>query len=463
MQHHLPEALLQSLQEAPGFNQEAFIAAHVPEKVSTSIRFNPVKQASVDKHSSNGLPSLPLDRPVPWCPHGHYLTHRPSFTFDPLFHAGLYYVQEASSMFLWYALEQHFGLQPPPLKILDLCGAPGGKSTLLASFFTNGLLVSNEVIKSRAAILAENMTKWGANQVVVTNNDPKDFQRLPHFFDVLVIDAPCSGSGLFRKDKDAVDEWSLANVQLCTQRQQRILADAWNSLAIGGLLVYATCSFSPQEDEEIADWMMEHYKLRSIELQPPAGWNIVATTSRKHGAYGYRFYPYNVQGEGFFLAAFVKEEGDNFYAPAHSLPALHNEEKKLWNNWINTDLPLFIYKQKDHAVALPAAFANEITYLQKNLYLKLAGTHLGQVKGKDVIPHHALALSNLCNRDIPQVAFNKEEAIAYLQKKEVALPAAAQRGWHLASYGGLPLGWMKILPNRINNYYPVDWRILKAV
>jgi len=231
----VPAALLRSLQTANGFHQEAFEAVHESGEQIVSIRFNPSK-----KFDSS---YLPIDEKVKWCEHGANLKDRPFFTFDPFLHAGAYYVQEASSMFLWQAIQQ---LVPDSKgkKVLDLCAAPGGKSTLLASYFRNGLVVANEVIKNRANILVENTSKWGSGNLWVTNNDPSHFQAIPNFFDVLIIDAPCSGSGLFRKDESAVQEWSEANVVLCSQRQQRILADAIPCLAVNGILIYSTCSYS---------------------------------------------------------------------------------------------------------------------------------------------------------------------------------------------------------------------------
>ena len=195
----LPQPLLQSLTNVPGFNPETFEAVHASGEQITSIRLNAEKTTDHRPQTTN---------PIPWCPNGRYLPTRPSFTLDPTFHAGAYYVQEASSMFLWQALKETVGADTKK-KVLDLCAAPGGKSTLLASYFTDGLVVANEVIKSRAAILVENITKWGSDHVIVTNNDPSHFQSLPGFFDVMVIDAPCSGSGLFRKDPNAINEWRI--------------------------------------------------------------------------------------------------------------------------------------------------------------------------------------------------------------------------------------------------------------
>jgi NOL1/NOP2/sun family putative RNA methylase len=249
-----------------------------------------------------------LAEAVAWSSNGYYLKSRPSFTLDPMFHAGAYYVQEASSMFLEEALKQAVDLTQP-LKVLDLCAAPGGKSTLTQSVISNSsLLVSNEVIKARVNVLAENITKWGSANVIVTNNDPKDFQRLPGYFDVVIVDAPCSGSGLFRKDPKAVDEWSEQNVQLCNQRQQRILADVLPALKPGGVLIYSTCSYSPEENEDICDWLMDNYSFENTRFTLNEELGIVETTSPNNKAVGYRFYPDKVKGEGLFIAAFKKSD-----------------------------------------------------------------------------------------------------------------------------------------------------------
>jgi 16S rRNA C967 or C1407 C5-methylase (RsmB/RsmF family) len=277
----LPSSLLRSLEQVKGFNQTAFEEVHTSGEQVVSVRMNPLKLSIVNGEWSIGNgqlaigdqqnistsldvlqqhPSTPL-RAVPWSSSGYYLSQRPSFTLDPLLHAGAYYVQEASSMFLEQALKQSIDLAQP-LLVLDLCAAPGGKSTLLQSIISNeSLLVSNEVIQTRVNILKENIIKWGAGNVVVTNNDPSAFSKLHGLFDVLVIDAPCSGSGLFRRDAEAINEWSEDNVQLCSQRQQRILADAWHCLKEDGVLIYSTCSYSAEEDEEILDWIEERFKV----------------------------------------------------------------------------------------------------------------------------------------------------------------------------------------------------------
>ena len=263
-----------SLSKINSFDRDAFVQVHESGEQVVSIRVNPLKQ-----HLSTSLdvlqehPSTAL-RAVPWSSSGYYLSQRPSFTLDPLLHAGAYYVQEASSMFLEQALKQSVDLTQP-LLVLDLCAAPGGKSTLLQSVISKeSLLVSNEVIQTRVNILKENIIKWGAGNVVVTNNDPSAFSKLHGLFDVIIIDAPCSGSGLFRRDAEAIKEWSIDNVNLCNQRQQRILADAWNCLKEDGVLIYSTCSYSAEEDEVILDWMNERFKVEGLRLKVEDEWNI---------------------------------------------------------------------------------------------------------------------------------------------------------------------------------------------
>ena len=462
MSRLVPQALIDSLLGTTGFDETSFIEAHSTAEKITSIRFNPIKYRTYREQFSIDNLQLPIAKAVPWCPYGQYLSERPSFTFDPRFHAGLYYVQEASSMFLWQILQQTIGDNTSGLRVLDLCAAPGGKSTLLTSYFENSLVVANEVIKSRANILVENLVKWGYPNTVATNNDPKDFQRLPDYFDVMVVDAPCSGSGLFRKDEDAINEWSGEAVALCSQRQQRILADAYSCLKQGGLLIYSTCSYSPKEDEEISDWLVDNFQLSSINIQLSNEWNIVETISQKHKAFGYRFYPDKLKGEGLFISAFIKQDGGSFFTSSNKLPLLSKSEESLWKDWLNNPEELFLFKQKDTAIAIPATLQNEIALLQKHLYIKSAGTLLGNLKGKDIIPHPALALSTILSKQVVRTEFTREQAIQYLQKKDIATDIRTlHKGWTLASYCGLPLGWMKVLPNRINNYYPAEWRILK--
>lgn len=463
----LPVQLIQSLEGIKGFNSKAFEAVHVSGEQVTSVRLNRLKAESLKQNAKSmedaALSLKPLafsiKKPVPWCENGFYLSERPSFTFDPLFHAGAYYVQEASSMFLWEMIKQTVGTATNK-KVLDLCAAPGGKSTLLASYFRDGLIVSNEVIKSRAAILTENIIKWGADNVVVTNNDPKDFQRLENYFDLIVIDAPCSGSGLFRKDPNAINEWSEENVNLCSHRQQRIVADVLPALKQNGILIYSTCSYSKQEDEEVLDWLMENYQLSTVHCPLSTDWNIVEVQSDKHQAHGYRFYPDKIKGEGFFIAAFTKTNGEEeSYHSAQNLQLANKQELEQLRSFIPLPQTYSVFKQNEALRAIKETWLTSLQQLAKHLYIKKAGVELGIIKGKDFIPSHELAVSMIPLQSLAAIELSKEDALQYLKRKEFVTDAP--KGWTLVKYCGLSLGWIKVLPNRINNYYPQEWRILK--
>ncbi|GAB2826456.1 methyltransferase RsmF C-terminal domain-like protein [Ferruginibacter profundus] len=453
---NLPESLIQSLQQVKGFDEEAFKKVHLSGEQITSVRLNPAKVSGLQFSTFN-------PEPVPWSSNGFYLSERPSFTADPLFHAGAYYVQEASSMFLQQALQQTVDCTQP-LKVLDLCAAPGGKSTLIQSLITSdSLLVSNEVIKTRVNILSENITKWGAANVMVTNNDPKDFQRVENFFDVIVADAPCSGSGLFRKDVAAIEEWSINNVILCSQRQQRILADVISSLKDNGILIYSTCSYSTAEDESICDWLTEELGLQTVQLTPAADWNIVVTTSEKKQAYGYRFYPDKLKGEGFFIAAFKKNEAASFNR--YAIKERNTQEKISKNDieivkpWLKNAADFFFIKQNEEIIAVPLHLQQDLNVIQSSLYIKKAGVRMGTVIRNELIPHHELALSTILKDDIPYCDVDLETALQYLRKQDVKIETPV-KGWALIKHRQMPLGWIKALPNRINNYYPKEWRIL---
>lgn len=448
----IPSVLLQSLENVKGFNRTSFENVHELGEQVTSIRLNPAKSATI------GFPGIMNS--VPWCPHGFYLSKRPSFTLDPLIHAGAYYVQDASSMFLWHALKESIENDLPKI-VLDLCAAPGGKSTLLASYFTNGLVVANEVIKARAAVLIENITKWGSDNVIVTNNDPSHFQSLPGYFDAMVIDAPCSGSGLFRKDAAAIHEWSESNVQLCSQRQQRILADVLPALKEGGLLIYSTCSYSPDEDEAIADWLITEMQMQSIQVPFPDVWGIVETESNLHKAFGYRFFPDQIKGEGFYLAVFQKKGNAVFRRlKEQKLIIPSKKEEEQINSLILIPESFSLFKQTESIRALKKEWFAELQKLANCLYIRKAGIEIGNIKGRDVIPSHELSVSFLSKTLFYYLELSLEEALQYLRRNELKLENAPL-GWNMVSFGGLPLGWVKVLPNRVNNYYPAAWRILK--
>jgi len=460
----LPKEFIASIGGVKGFDAAAFEAVHASGGQVVSVRLNPAKWSGAGMIWPGDETAAVRMEKVPWSSWGYYLNERPSFTFDPLLHAGAYYVQEASSMLLEQALRQTVDLCRP-LRVLDLCAAPGGKSTLIQSLLTeDSLLVSNEVIRGRAGILQENIIKWGAAGAVVTNNDPRDLGRMENYFDVIVVDAPCSGSGLFRREPEAIEEWSPENVQLCCQRQQRILADIWPALRKGGILIYSTCSYSVEEDEEILDWMMDALQAGSCRLMTDPAWNIVESQSAG-GGYGYRCYPDKLKGEGFFIAAVQKNEGDAFSYPRQKkqgLEKLSRSQAEEMRPWIEEGKELFFFRHEGLVRAAPARIAEDIAYLQSSCYLKKAGVLMGEQGGKEFIPEHELALSVIAGRQLPALELSRQEAIEYLRKEEIRAEQG-RKGWTLVRYQGQNLGWVKILPNRVNNYYPKEWRILKRM
>jgi len=419
--------------------------------VVTTIRINTDKLAN--------RPSL---LPVPFCNTGYILPARPIFTIDPFIHAGVYYVQESSSMFLEQAVKQI--LTKPDLKVLDLCAAAGGKSTHLASLLPKeSLLISNDVIRARGQILSENLKKWGKPNVIVTNNDPHDFQRLPGFFDLIVIDAPCSGEGLFRRDENAVNEWSPDNAQLCAQRQQRILADVWPALKEGGILIYSTCTFNPAENEENIKWLSEYTDIEPVILKIEDQWGVTITDAG--GFPCYRFYPHKVSGEGFFMAV-VRKAGESALQQSkkikdNSLLATKSEKEigrtLIWDEHID------VLRFEDSLLAFPALHLSDLLQIKNSLRIIHAGVKIGELKQKDLIPAHELALSSILNRTVyPEIDLTIGEAITYLKRDDI-LPQSTERGWNLVTYRNVPLGWVKNLGNRFNSAYPKEWRIRMSV
>lgn len=465
-----------------------------------SIRLNKLRvengelKVAMQHDSADNSPfSILHSQLIHWCSDGFYLSRRLTFTFDPLFHAGCYYVQEASSMFVEQVLKQY--VADAPAVMLDLCAAPGGKSTHARSVLPEGsLLVANEVIRNRSQILAENLTKWGHPGVVVTNNDPADFSNLEDFFDVILTDVPCSGEGMFRKDPIALSEWSPENVEICWQRQRRIISDIWPSLKPGGLLIYSTCTYNTKEDEENVRWIRDEFGAEILSVDAPAEWNITGNLLAGEDFPVYRFLPHKTRGEGFFLAVLRKGEHENFSTPRYKSAANQGSKSSGWQNfksasaqktksssargkknvapaiskdllatarnWLLSADEYELSVSGTNIIAFPRDYFSELSALQQSLRLVQAGITLAEVKGKDLIPHHALAMSRDLHRDaFPREEVSYEQAIAYLRKEAIVLPSAAPRGYVLLTYKDIPLGFVKNIGNRANNLYPQEWRI----
>lgn len=463
MSNKFPPELVRKLGTDPLFDAQSFLETHEAAASVTSVRINPRKTRPL--LAAEGLPS------VPWCDTGLYLPERPVFTLDPFFHAGCYYVQEASSLFVAQVITE-LGLDAEPCTAVDLCAAPGGKSTLLQSYLhPDSLLIANELIKSRVGILEENLTRWGYPNTIIAHSDPSAFARLPDFADLLLVDAPCSGSGMFRKDQQALDEWSEAAVRLCSERQQRILASSLDCLKSGGTLIYSTCSYSEEENEQIADWLVDTFGLESVRVPYSPEWGIVESPSPKHACAGYRFYPHKLQGEGFFLAVFRKpgpsrspgKSGKSGKPDKSNHSDKNHLAPKALERWVMEPDNYYNFMIGDQLHVIAERLKADFFAVQKVLYLKNAGLRIGKAhKGEILIPDHALALSTIQNADLPKLALDYKTALDYLRKQGLSndLPAGQALGWSLATYGTAVLGWVKIMPGRINNYYPKDSRIV---
>jgi 16S rRNA C967 or C1407 C5-methylase (RsmB/RsmF family)/NOL1/NOP2/fmu family ribosome biogenesis protein len=447
-----PKLFETQMQGLLGTEMPAFLEA-LQQAPPVSVRWNPlvptrVRQAAPWAHST----------PVPWHSDGVYLPQRPVFTTDPLFQAGAYYVQEAASMFVFEALRQILPASKP-LRALDLCAAPGGKSTLLVSALPEGsLLVANEVIKTRVPVLRENLEKWGYDNTAVTSAEATVFaENLPGFFDLVLVDAPCSGEGMFRKDPDAVREWSPAHVEFCAGRQKSILAEAVQTLAPGGWLLYSTCTYNRQENEQNCAWLCREMDLEYVPLETPADWGITSAER------GYQFYPHHTRGEGFFIAVFQKKEGirPKINAPGQfrSLKPLSKNDAATLRPWLQPEQDMrFFQLPGGEILSWPAWLESDFLILDKALKNKWFGVMLGEVKGKDLIPAQALAHSRLRAESVAALELPAREALLFLQKENFEIHTPL-RGWALATFQGLGLGWMKVLPNRINNYFPMERRV----
>ncbi len=447
----LPKEFINILTEILEADERDRLLNALETEPQVSIRFNPL----IPDAESLALQSLECsaDGRVPWGGNAVYLDHRPQFTLDPLIHMGCYYVQEASSMFLEQAVRKCVS---GPVKALDLCAAPGGKSTLLASLLPDGsLLVSNEIQRGRAQILAENMTKWGRTGVMVTCNTPKQIGQSNLMFDLIAVDAPCSGEGMFRKDEGAVADWSLQNVEMCAARQRQIIEDIWPALKPGGYLIYSTCTFNRHEDEDNVRWIMEQFGAEAIKIETTPEWNIAGSLTRDDLPV-YHFMQHRTRGEGFFLCLLRKPDGafrEMPQKPFKADPTVPAECRK----WLNDGYEYYV--KGDSIYALPAPLASDMNQVSKELYALIPGIEIAVRKGHDWVPAHALAMSDALNTEaFDKVEITRKQALEYLHCDALRLEDAP-RGIVLLTYKGIPLGFAKNLGNRANNMYPQEWRI----
>jgi 16S rRNA C967 or C1407 C5-methylase (RsmB/RsmF family)/NOL1/NOP2/fmu family ribosome biogenesis protein len=446
----LPERFIQRIRTQEYIDSNGLLNA-LQEPSPVSIRINPFRWNR-----------RPVDsEPVQWCTTGFFLETRPSFTLDPLFHSGCYYPQEASGMFLEQVFKQVVSADGY-IRALDLCGAPGGKSTHLSSLIgSRGLLVSNEVIKTRASVLSENITKWGVTNTLVTQNDASAFSELEGFFDVILVDAPCSGEGMFR-DTVAVNEWSEENTIHCSERQKRILTDIWPALNANGILIFSTCTFNPGENESNVKWLVRKHQAEAVELDISKFNGI--TKIDHEGIIGYGFYQGRIKGEGLFVSV-IRKSGNPGRMTAGTRKKQSFEpvrsDLEVVREWTTFNADNII-RSGDEIYYVPGRM-DDYRILKQSLKLISPGTKICSVKKNGYVPAHELALSDGIRTD----AFHKadldySQALSYLRRDNIQ-PSGIPKGWFLSAYKGINLGFCNNIGSRINNYYPVKWRIRMRV
>lgn len=419
-----------------------------------SVRYNTVKGAA---------PKIDADI-VPWCSMGCYLAERPAFTFDPELHQGLYYVQDASSMFLRHVVAA-LTADGSAVRYLDACAAPGGKTTAALDVLPKGsLVVANEYVATRAAVLRENLIKWGV-PCVVRSGDTARFAIDGARFDIIAADVPCSGEGMMRKDAKAVEQWSPALVEECVARQRQIIDNLWPTLVDGGYMIYSTCTFNRAENEQMVQYMMERYGALPVEIPINSAWGIVPAVGADIPVY--RFVPGAVRGEGLFLAVVRKPFAEECEEPARSKPRKDKSRKggkekapvipKEVSMWLKSDIKTELKAMPDGAIK--AQFP-----MQWPDFPYIPELEIAILKGRDVVPTHDLAMSVMLNEDaFPRQEVDRATALEYLHCQSITLSADAPRGIVLLTFGGKPLGFVKNIGSRANNLYPRSWRILKDV
>jgi NOL1/NOP2/sun family putative RNA methylase len=447
----LPEEFKYSMRETLGDDAEKLFAA-LDTPAEVSIRLNPAKPAEVYDGEVIG-----------WSPNGRYLECRPQFTLDPLMHGGAYYVQEASSQFVVHILK---GDNLEGARMLDMCAAPGGKTTLYSSLVgRKGLVVANDINRGRVMALEDNVKRWGMGNVVVTCSEPRYIGDFESWFDVVAVDAPCSGEGMFRKMEEARTEWSPASVEQCVARQREILAEAWRALRPGGKLIYSTCTFNNREDEGIVEWLMEEYGdeiVAAERVETCDEWGIVRSDI---GAFQcFHFYPHSARGEGFFAAVARKAEGGAKRrvpkARRKVFASLQGAELTEVSRWVDDSKAMSFRKIDNVVYGYDSAVMDDVTHLSESLSVAYSGVALGQIFKGALKPEHSLAMFVGRSRDVvPEVEVSLEDAQNFLRKQDIDAKQFSE-GINIVMYKGVAIGFVKRIGARCNNMYPKEQRIL---
>ncbi len=449
---HLPNAFVDRIaRQLPPDELEAFLSSYEREP-HKGLRLNPLKVTR-----ERFLVAMPFAlRQIPWCSSGFYYDELERPGRHPYHAAGLYYIQEPSAMAVVEALQPQ-----PGEKVLDLCAAPGGKSTQILGYLQNqGLLVANEIMPNRAKILAENLERWGASNALVTNEPVERLAaRLPEFFDRIVVDAPCSGEGMFRKLDEAVDDWSEEKVTHCAAMQKDILDLAAQMLRPGGVMVYSTCTFAAEENEEqIAGFLGRHPE---FALEPVPNAQLFDSEVTVAAAQTVRLWPHRIQGEGHFIARLRKGQGSGGKAPwvaMHKPQRPSPELQQLLGQFcaealtISFEGPFIQFGDQLYQLPVDCPSLDQLKVLRP-------GWHLGTVKKGRFEPSHALALSLQSGEWQRSVDLSAEghEVRRYLSGEALAVDRSG-RGWTVVTADGYPLGWGKLADGQLKNHYPKGLR-----
>ncbi len=450
----LPERFV-ALMESIGLPElPAALAEGEPE---VSVRFNRRKKPV---HFDDGKES------VPWCEDGVYLSERPSFTLDPRFHQGRYYVQEASSMFHAHVMDCLTRGSDVPLKVLDACAAPGGKTTAVIDHLPEGsVIVANEYVPSRAAVLRENIIKWGSPDVIVTRGDTSSLGRLKGMFDVIIADVPCSGEGMMRKDPEAVAQWSPGLVDECAGRQWEIVGNLWRALRPGGVMIYSTCTFNREENEEMVERIISELGGESVEIPVDPSWKI--TSGLSTDAHCYRFIPGRTRGEGLFVSVIRKDGEVTAKEKSPGGKKKNGKERPVppvVKDWIASPDDYLFTTDGERITAFPSRHAGLLKAVAAEVDVIHEGVPLATVKGRDLIPTHALAMSTALDKQSMVTAeVDRETALRYLHGESPVLPEGTPQGYVLLTFEESPLGWVKNLGRRTNSLYPPQWRIRQNI
>ncbi|MBK9107890.1 MAG: hypothetical protein IPM92_05785 [Saprospiraceae bacterium] len=442
---NIPKLFIQNMEKLIGSESSAFFEA-IHQNPKTSVRLNPLKS----EHNLN------LAERVPWCEQGYYLNERPVFTLDPFFHAGHYYVQEASSMFLDYVLK-YLNL-PKDIHVLDICSAPGGKSTLLASYFSESAFIHcHEFDQHRTTALQHNMIKWGHSNITISQGSLKELKNTGITYDLILLDAPCSGEGMFRKERKALEQWSPEKIQSCQRMQKEIVQIVAQLGHENSILIYSTCTYNMFENEEVLSTLISNGTYDPVEIN--SDYNVWKSDNESN-LYSYRFMPHRIQGEGLTLTVLRKNKNSTSieYSGKKSFKEFQNPFSP--KAWLQDSEEFIIKDFKKQLLAIRKSHLENSNLCLQHLNVWNTGIQLGQIKGLDFIPHHGLSQSAFKSNELPEIQLDYKQALEYLRCLHFPLDVNTSEKWFVAKFQSASMGWIKSNSNGWKNYYPKHYRIL---